>query len=318
MRAISCLLGSIVIMGGLPVAAWSQDRPAPAAVVSTEDPDPPATPLEDVIVEGGPLERRAAEFISEASSAVRGRGLARWRGPVCIGAMNFRRELGEQIADGLAHAGGALGVPIADDGCDPNIFIIGALDAREVATEWVRRERREFRPNIANAALSAERLTEFTGSDAAVRWWAISRPSYFDIVSGRATPTNGPWSWPIVVHSYSLKDRHIRDDLQRLVVVLDVGQVERVRFEDLLAYLTMVSFAQIDMRADMDGFDTVLNLFKDGYSGTGLSEWDRAYIQALYDVPRDLRINVEDQPGWLARRLRVAEAAPATDPAVAP
>lgn len=320
MRVTSCLLGAIAIaiVTLLPTAGSAQESPEGRSEVAVDASEDPATLLEDVIVESGALEREAARFIAEASSAVRGRGLARWRGPVCIGVMNFRPELGLQIADGLAHAGGVLGVLIADGDCDPNIFIIGTLDARQVATGWVAREYREFRPNIASATLSRERLMEFTGSEAPVRWWAISRPSYFDIFAGRAAPTNGPRSRPIAVHSYSLKDRNIRDDLQRLVVILDVAKVETVSLRDLVAYLTVVSFAQIDMQADMSGFDTILNLFKGSYVGAGLSDWDRAYIQSLYDVPRDLRIRVEDQPGRLSSRLRLAAAQSRDGSSVAP
>ncbi len=313
MRVVRRLLRVIALIVVLPGSVWAQHRSEPHPPSGE-----PATPVEDVLVQGRLVDQEAQRFVEAAQGAVPGRGLARWRGPVCIGVMNLRREVGLQIADGLAHAGGALGVPIADGECEPNILLIGAVDAREVAAGWVGRAPREFRPNIAHSVLSRERLTEFTASEAPVRWWAISRPSYFNILSGRAAPTNGPWSAPIVVHSYSLKERHIRDDLQRLVVILDVDRVQTVSFENLLAYLTMVSFTQIDMRADMRGLDTVLNLFGEDWSGAGLTGWDRAYIKSLYEVPRDLRIDVQDQPGRLASRFRLEAPVPGNEVTDAP
>lgn len=290
-------------------AQYPAQTPAPPPAVASSPQDEP-TALSDILVEGRSVEAQAERFVAEASRPVPGRGLARWRGPVCIGVVNFRRDLAEQIADGLARTGGALGVPIADGDCDANILIVGAADAREVASGWVEREYREFRPNIARATLSRERLTHFMTADVPVRWWAISRPAYFDVVLGRAAPTNGRGSAAISVHAYTRKDLHIRDDLQRIVVILDVEKLGTVGFDDLVAYLTMVSFAQIDMTADMDGFDTVLNLFDDGYSGAGLTRWDQAYIRSLYDAPRDLRIEAEDQPRLLIGRLQDAADAP--------
>ncbi|MGZ9099566.1 MAG: hypothetical protein ACXW3O_07680 [Brevundimonas sp.] len=301
MRLLSCLFGAIML--ALPATAvQSQDRTGPT-VVAAPDPQADPTVLDDVVVDGQTTERRAQRFVEEAARPVGGRGLARWRGPVCIGVINFRRETGYQIADGLAHAGGALGVPIADGECDPNILIIGADDARQVAAGWVEREYREFRPNIAGTTLSRARLNDFVTADIPVRWWAISQMSNFDIFGGMAQPVTGPNRVRMAVHSYSLRDSHIRDDLQRLIVILDVDKIEGASFENLIAYLTLVSFAQIDMEADMREFDTVLNLFSGSYSGAGLTAWDRAYIQSLYAVPQDLRIDADRQSRGLADQI---------------
>ncbi len=279
------------------VSAQEAPQPAPAQAE-------PA-PLDDVVVRGR-LEEQVRRFTEGASNPVRSRGLARWRGPVCIGVYNFQREAGQQIADGLVHAGEALNVPIKDGPCEPNIMIIGAADSRAVATQWVGREYREFRPNIARAALSREKLEHFTTADVPVRWWAISRPAYFDILTGRRVLTNGPGRGPIAIHTAMNRERHTRDDLQRLIIILDVDRVASVSAENLIAYLTMVSFAQIDMQAEMSEFPTILNLFRPGYAATGLTSWDEAYVQGLYDVWRDLRIEPELQSERMVERLRTA------------
>lgn len=309
MRVLSYLIGAILFV--LPATAALSQEPVAPPVVAAPDPRTDPTDLDDVIVDGRTIERQAQRFVEEAAGPVGGRGLARWRGPVCIGVINFRREMGYQIADGLAHAGGALGVPIADGDCEPNILVIGAEDARQVASGWVERAYREFRPNIAGTTLSRERLNEFMTSDRPVRWWAISQMSYFDIFGGIAQPATGPNRVRMAIHSYSLRDSHVRDDLQRLIVILDVGKVEGASFENLIAYLTLVSFAQIDMGAEMDGFDTILNLFNEGgYSGSGLTAWDRAYVQSLYTVPKDLRIDASRQSRGLADQIREAPETP--------
>lgn len=282
---------SLALGGGS--SGFAQDTAPRSRAVVDQD---PATVLDDVVVNGLPLEQQILRFTQEAARPVPGRGLARWQGPVCIGVANFRPAMSQQLADGLAHLGGRLGVPINDEDCEPNIIIVGALDAKAVAQGWVERSPREFRPSIADASLSREQLDYFATTDAPVRWWAISRPTYYDIFAGRGVQTDSFTGNPqINIYSVSLKAGRTRDDLQRLVVVVDVAQAEGRSVEALTGYLAMVTFAQMDMRADMGAFDTVLNLFRPGASVSGLTAWDEAYLKGLYSVRDDTRINGDTQ-----------------------
>lgn len=284
---------ALLVFGACPTLVGAQSG------VLTEGP----TTLDDVLVEQR-LETQVRRFTEQLSRPVLTRGLARWRGPVCIGVYNLQREVAEQIADGLAHTGHRLGVPIADGPCAPNIMIINAVDASEVAARWVHQEYREFRPNISRAALSRERLSQFTGADVPVRWWAISRPAYFDIFTGTRNLVNGPGQGIIEVRTAMNRDRHTRDDLQRLTIIVDADQIEGVSPENLIAYLSMVSFSQVDMQADMSGFDSILNLFRTRPAIDGLTPWDEAYIRGLYGVPRDLQIKQELLREEMVERLR--------------
>jgi hypothetical protein len=288
-------IGAILIaLAGSPAAAQQSD-----ATLSQAEP----APLDDVVVRGT-LEEQALAFTEQASGTPVARGLARWRGPVCIGVYNFHREVAEQIADGLAHSGGGLNVPIADGDCDPNIMIIGAVDARAVASAWVEREYREFRPKISGAARPRSQLNHFTTADAPIRWWTLSRPAYFDIFKGRRVLAGGPRRGVIEIRTAMNRDMHTRDDLQRIIIILDVDKIAGVSAENLIAYLTMISFTQIDMQADMGEYRSILNLFQPGHEARGLTEWDEAYVRGLYAVPRDLRIETELQSESMAERLR--------------
>ncbi|MDP3406588.1 MAG: hypothetical protein Q8S03_17990 [Brevundimonas sp.] len=313
MRVLVWVAAFFIAVGGAANCLAKESARAVSAIDDQVDQEP-ATDLDDVIVSGLPLEQRLLRFIQEASSPVPGRGLARWQGPVCIGVVNFRAAVGQQLADGLAHLGGRLGVPINDEACEPNIIIVGAVDAKAVARGWVERGPREFRPNLSEASLSRAQLTHFATTDAPVRWWAISRPSYYDILAGRAVPTDSFTGRPeISVHSVSLQAGRTRDDLQRLVVVVDVSQTEGRNVEALTAYLAMVSFAQMDMQADMREFDTVLNLFNPQFDVSGLTAWDEAYLRGLYSVRSDERINADTQSGAAVKFLE--EALPLADDA---
>jgi hypothetical protein len=43
-----------------------------------------------------------------------------------------------------------------------------------------------------------------------------------------------------------------------------------------------VALAQIDPKADLADFDSILNLFINPAAYSGLTDWDRSYLQALY------------------------------------
>lgn len=307
MRSGLALVASVALMM-IPVSGTAQETRSTPEVSQA---DSQATVLDDVVVEAGALEQRAAEFTAQVAQQVRGRGLARWAGPVCIGVVNFRADVARGLADGLAHLGGELGVPIDDDACDPNIFIVGTDDGRALAEEWVRRDYRDFRPNTSRAALPPSRLTDFIEMETPVRWWAISRPTYFDIFTGRTVQTSnltGGGPPPrIQIYAKSMTSARTRDDLQRLVVILDVAEMEQTPLDDLIAYLALVVFSQVDMRADMREHDTVLNLFYGTHSGGGLTQWDRAYLATLYAAPEDQRINEHRQAQRLAGRLRAGD-----------
>lgn len=270
-----------------------------------QDPEPEASPsqLDDVIVEGGLLER-AQTFVESVSRPPQGRGLARWMGPVCIGVVNFKRQVAERIADGLLFHGEEFGVPMASDACEPNIFIVGAVNATAVAADWVERQRRDFRPAcVTRATPPMSALDAFVTSDAAVRWWQISIPSYFDIFLGRAAPICGEQALPIFVYSRSQLAARTRDDLQRVVIIVDVEKLGGVTLEQLQAFLTLVAFAQINPDADTSEFDTILNLFSGGSAPPGLTEWDRAYLRAMYSARSDTRLNPGDQARGLVSTL---------------
>ena len=68
-------------------------------------------------------------------------------------------------------------------------------------------------------------------------------------------------------------------------------------------YAAMVVLAQVDPRADYSDQPTVLNLFGDPQNVTGLTDWDRAYLQALYEAEPD-RASAAAQEAAVAERLQ--------------
>lgn len=281
-----------------------------AAPAFAQETGPPPTRVDDVVVEGRPLESVARSFVEEVSAPARTRGLARWDGVVCIGVVNFQTEAAHLIIDRMSDVARDLGVDLGEPGCDPNLVVAGTTDGRGMADAMVRRHRQHFfRFGYTRSNAGSGALERFRTSDAPVRWWHVSLPIV--VTTGEVAvrlPGRGPWSPPAECSSrrHGLDFRRcdlISDRLMRLVIIVDVDALPSLTYAQLADYLTMIGLAQIDDQGEWDRFDTVLNVIEDPAGVTGLTTWDLAYLDALY-AGEDERISARDQADRLVTRLR--------------
>lgn len=296
------LIAALLLAGAEP--AWSQTPPT-----GEEGQDPPASTLEDVIVSGQTLQERAERFVDEIAQPVRQRGLARWDRPACFGVVNFDGHAARHIADQLVARADELGLPVGEIDCDPNVFVIGTVNAPDVARAWVARSPDVFRPGFSGAAARPSVLENFVSSDAAVRWWHVSIPTSFDIFTGQTQPAvRLPGGPPprIQIYSKSQQVSRVRDDLVKVMVLVDVDKLGPVTTDQLCDYLLMVAYAQIDPEADTARYETILNLFENA-SVPGLTDWDRSYLAALYEADPDRRVSAGAQGDRLAEEVRRAD-----------
>lgn len=287
--------------------AWSQTPPA------GEGQEPPASTLEDVIVSGETLEERAERFVEEVAQPVQRRGLARWSGAACFGVINFDGDAARAIADQLVARADELGLPVGEVDCEPNVFVIGAVDAPGVAREWVERSPDVFEPRFSGSAARPSALQTFVSSDAAVRWWHISIPVHFDIFTGRSQAAVRMPGYPAPFLQVYAKSQHatrIRDDLLKVLVLVDIDKLGPVTINQLCDYLLMVAYAQVDAEGDTASFETILNLFEDP-SVPGLTDWDMAYLGAVYEADPDRRLSAGEAADGLADEVRQDDPPPA-------
>jgi hypothetical protein len=253
---------------------------APAA---PQAPDP-AT-LEDVVVEGRRLRAVVQDFVGEVAAPAGVRGPARWNGRVCVGVVNLRAEVAQYIVDRTSDVARELGVNAGEPGCTPNVLIIAAEDGRAVADGIVEVRRSAFRPGGSGMTRSLRALEEFRTSEAPIRWWHVSAP--VDSETGLlATRLPGQEAPVTAVSSASRLRTDIRDDLLRAVIVVDVSKLAGVSLAQLADYCALVALAQVDPKADVGRFETVLNMFEDP-STPGLTAWDMDYLNALYGVEQN-------------------------------
>jgi hypothetical protein len=267
--------------------ASPQDAPASPPAQDPVPVEDPAAELDTVEVTGQrPVEERAAAFVDRVAAPPRGRGLGRWDRTVCVGAANMNARYAQFMIDRVSSAALDLGLDIGEPGCTPNIMIAAAADADALAAALVRDNPDGFRPALSQTDLGSRALEIFQTTDAPVRWWHVSLPVGVD-TGEVAIRLKGEEARSLAVRDASRLRSNVRDDLARVIIILDVSRIGQVSYGALSDYVTLVTLAQIEPSADASAWPSILNLFSAAEPPTGLTEWDRDYLKSLYAASRD-------------------------------
>lgn len=291
----------------------------------TPEPTPPdstaAISLEDVEVTGRRLDDLIGDFVGKVAAPNQGRGLARWKDYVCVGAVQFERETAEYLTDRVSTVASDLGLRVGGEGCRPNIILIGTHRPDEIASQMVSDKRRYFRPGGSGMDQGRKALETFQSSDRPVRWWQVSHPvdSHTGLRAyripgecGNNCETALDYAPIIFVSSASNLSTQIVDDLQTAMVIVDASKLEGIGINQLADYVAMVSLAQIDPEADTTGYISILNVFDDPASTSALTNWDIAYLTGMYGAKRT-RLNPGAARQEIASSIRRAHRTLASD-----
>ncbi|MGO4410560.1 MULTISPECIES: hypothetical protein [unclassified Brevundimonas] len=280
-------LALAVLLSATPV----QDLPAAQAAPGVED---APVRLEDVEVTGRSLESMIDDFVGSVAAPNPNRSLARWRGKLCIGAAHFEPETAQYLVDRVSTVASDLGLRTGAPGCSPNVLIIAASDANSMAAQMTQDSKHTFRMGGSGMDRGGAALGAFQSSNQPVRWWQVSMP--VDAVTGeRVTRIPGEcqgscesvYSYVPVLNVFASRlSTQIVDDIFRTIVVVDANQLANVQIQQLADYIAMVTFAQIDPKADTSRYASILNVFDAPESVISLTEWDKAYLAGLYDTQR--------------------------------
>ncbi|WP_438852224.1 hypothetical protein [Brevundimonas nasdae] len=242
--------------------------------------------LDDVSVEGRRLRDAARQFVDTIAVAPAGARLGPWNTPLCVSVANLSPPYGQMMADRIGDIARDLGITVGEPGCTSNVLVIGTDNGAATAEALVEGWRTRFRPPIDNTNMGLNALQRFRTSDAAVRWWHVSLPVSADTGKLAARIGGSP---PPRISSRNVSRLHspLRYDLYSATVVIDMSKVGNVLLPALIDYTAMVVLAQVDPRADYSGQNTILNLFGEPDGLAGMSDWDLAYLKALYQAEAD-------------------------------
>lgn len=264
------------------IAALALTFPDDPGRIQTPPPPPQdPTQLEEIVVRGT-LEERIEAFVEEVAAPPKGRFLAGWYGRICPGVVNLDNTAGQAILDRISTVAEEIGLNTGDPGCRANVVIIFTDDGAGLASTLVERDRDIFEHrNLGAFNRDSRALDAFATSDAAVRWWHLSMP--IDPQTGQRTTLTAQDLLPMrYVAREGLLSVSTIDVLYKVIIIVDVDQLNGVNLFQLSDYLAMVTLAQIDPAAQVSGDHTVLNLFERPQTVAGLTEWDRSYLDALY------------------------------------
>ena len=274
----------------LSVRVAAQDTLQDAAVSAVPKPVP-QQPVEEIVVRGrrmgeveADLRKYVQEFVGKVSAPAAGRGYARWHRSVCVGVHNLQKDAAQYIVDRVSQAALDVGLAPGEPGCSPQVIIIFTTDAKMLATYLVKHNKRLFLPGmgLGGMARSRDALDAFATSEKPVRWWDVSMPVDARMGS-RAVRLPEDDSAPVVnVAGPSRIHSGTRDDLQQVIIIVDGTKLPGTTWQQLGDYLAVVSLEQVRAEADLAAFDSILNLFTNPAAYSGLTDWDRSYMRALY------------------------------------
>ena len=257
------------------------------------------------------LRAEIGKFIGEVTVTFASRGFARWDTGVCVGVHNLEATAAQYIVDRISLLAQEVGLTPGEPGCAPQVIIIFSTNGSELAGNLVETQPKLLRPTLylgAHRGLAA--LDEFVKSDKPVRWWQISLP--VDARTGKPAIVlegqKAPWvgvAGPSRIHS------GIRDALQSVIIIVDSTKLHGTTWQQLGDYLAVVSLAQVDLEANPASFDSILNLFTNPAAYSGLTDWDRTYVRALYEF--DQERNPRLQAAELVNEMLRLELEPFTD-----
>lgn len=277
------------------------------APVQSQAPASTAAPsqVEDVEVvarmRAAQVRERVDAFIETNMAPAPGRPLARWNKPVCVATAYLSPQYAQAVIDRVASRIIEAGGDVAGPGCKADVMIVGSENGAESAKTLVQSDPRGFRPSRSATDRGSAALRRFQEGEVPVRWWHVSLPVNIDTgelavhLDGEDYPTN-------TVRDASRLRTNVRDDLARIVIIVDFSKTANIRMSALSDYVAFVALAQVNPDGDTSGQDTILNLFANPENITELSQWDRDYLAGLYKaVPN--RPNVRQQARGIAEEV---------------
>lgn len=293
--------------GLLTLTAAAQDAETRPRSVEARSGAEERSDVDEVVVRGrrmseieNELHVQAMEFVGEIATSPPGRGYARWNRRVCIGVTNLERTAAQYVVDRISLLATEVGLTPGEPGCQPGVMVFFTTDGRQLAGQLVQNQPLLFRPGVGQCCVNLSRaaLDQFARSDRAVRWWHVSMP--VDARSGEPAITlsgnrrpDGSNHRIISVAGPSLIHSGIRDEMRRVVIVVDSTKLAGVTWQALGDFLAVVALVQIDPSAGPSSFDSILNLFSGPAASTGLTEWDRSYVQAVYAFDQERRPDMQ-------------------------
>ena len=281
------------------IAALSAAALLAAQAQSSQQP----TAVDDVVVSARPLDQQVRSFLDDVAVPDRNLRVARWNRDVCVGVVSMRTATAQYLADRVSEIGMDIGLDPGEPGCKPNILIMAATDSAELATGLVEAYPRLFNPGGSGMVRTRAALRRFQSDNQPIRWWQVSLP--VDNHTGKVAVRMPGEEPPVTTGTASRLRTEIRNDISRVIIVLDIPKLEGLDMKQVADYAAMVAYSQVDPDADFGGYDTILAL-DSNRDVRGITDWDMAYLRALYSAELT-SVSKTQQLGEIARLMEMRQ-----------
>jgi hypothetical protein len=191
-----------------------------------------------------------------------------WNDPICAQVTGMAQQESQYVLARIAKVARAVGAPMDGANCSPNLHIFVTPQPKELLRGL---EQHQFADTFGRRALPT-RIDEFVATPRTVRIW------YNIGVGGPRTP-----------FKYAFTS---------VSVIVDETQLRGASPRQLTDYIALETLAEIRVDAHVGNAPTILTLF-DGVpqaASPGLSDWDTAFLKALYSTspwPEPLRVRLD-------------------------
>ena len=307
--------------------AVAQAAIPPSAAV----PDPASATDPAIIVEGtrksdAEIQTQARAFV-RAVAAVPGSAdqLARWNEPICVKVIGALEPEEKPILDRIRDVASDAGIRISKrKRCDPNILVAFTSDPSGVVREVF-----EKQPHRARSIPVAARNDLIDGAYP-VRWWydlktegrfgetpigdnpallgALDTGPGPGVGAGGQLAQSEYQAGNVSDYSSSMIGSKSRQSIAAATIIVDVNRVRKLSHDALASFVAMVALAPLKLPPKPVPTPTITALFNatPGDRAEDLTEWDRAYLAALYKVAANRSADVQrsSMTAKIARNMR--------------
>jgi hypothetical protein len=245
-------------------------------------------PVDDTIIVSRESDRAVVKELGQTINrkARKGQPIARFDGPVCVKVAGLPDDMARTIKRRIDRNISRLpGVSVGKEGCKPNAFV-GVLNEVNDTVDRLRQDEAWLFEGLLDYQI--DRIYE--GSEA-VRAWHIFSLRNLDRTSiAAALPGVNPDGSISFVQNRVEKASRLpqqRSTLVGAVVLIETDALNGKTQRQVADYATFRILASTSdaVGEERDGLATILTLFTGGTAPSELSGFDRAYLEALYELP---------------------------------
>lgn len=238
---------------------------------------------------------RATTFVRQVGVARGDIAAARWADRICPRVLGIAQAYSAIVEARMRQIAEAAGMRVAPPGCRTNITVSFVGDAAALM-----RDINERSPTRLNEVPRGERAAMLNGA-APIRWWYLTEirsrhqmrnaPQSVETRAGESASTSSVTSSTLDVealsqYSSSLISTQGARAIVDANVVIDLDGAEGQSLQAVAAYAAFVAYSEVHPSSPPPA-GSILGMFGPETGLRGLTDWDMAFLRALYQLPLD-------------------------------